>query len=72
MMTNKLVVSIRTAPAPEGPWSADVSFFIPTPIDGGLVYAPAVHPYVDQSGETLTISYTNNNHIEVIKATFSK
>lgn len=65
-------MAIRTAPAPEGPWTPDVTFYTPQPIDGGLVYAPAVHPYVDESGETLTISYTNNNHIQVIKATFSK
>jgi hypothetical protein len=45
--------------------------FTPTPIDGGYTYAPGVHSYLDTSGDTLTISYTNNNHIEVIKVTFA-
>jgi hypothetical protein len=65
------IVAIRTAPKPEGPWSADVAVYTPTPIDGGFTYAPGVHPYLDASGDTPTISYTNNNHIEVIKVTFS-
>ncbi|KAF9889563.1 hypothetical protein FE257_007273 [Aspergillus nanangensis] len=64
-------VAIRTAPAPEGPWTDDVSLYTPQPYPGGMVYAPGVHPYTDSTGETMTISYTNNNHIQVIKATFN-
>ncbi|QKX59715.1 uncharacterized protein TRUGW13939_06855 [Talaromyces rugulosus] len=61
--------AIRTAPAPEGPWSDDVKVYTPTPIDSGFTYAPGVHPYLDSAGKTLTISYTNKNHIQVIKVT---
>ncbi|KAL4969930.1 uncharacterized protein BDV14DRAFT_195468 [Aspergillus stella-maris] len=63
-------VAIRTAPAPEGPWSDDVAFYTPITYEGGMVYAACAHPYLDESGKTLTISYTNANHIQVIKATF--
>ncbi|KAL4799484.1 hypothetical protein BDV19DRAFT_385253 [Aspergillus venezuelensis] len=62
--------AIRTAHALEGPWSDDVTFYTPTAYEGGMVYAVCAHPYLDESGKTLTISYTNANHIQVIKATF--
>ncbi|KAI0827819.1 hypothetical protein F5Y06DRAFT_308477 [Hypoxylon sp. FL0890] len=65
-------VLLRTATSLEGPWTPDVKVYTATPIDGGLTYAGVAHPYLDISGQTLTISYTNNNHIEVIKVTFSK
>ena len=64
-------VAIRTAPAPEGPWTADVSLYTPTLIDGGYVYTPAAHPYLDESGQTLVFAYSNNAiHIQVVKVTF--
>ncbi|KAK5653821.1 hypothetical protein OQA88_7980 [Cercophora sp. LCS_1] len=63
-------VYLRTAQALEGPWTPDVEVYTTTPIDGGLVYAGVAHPYLDPSGKTLVVSFTNNNHIEVIKATF--
>lgn len=62
---------LRTATSLEGPWTPDVKIFQAEPIDGGLVYAGVAHPYLDESGKTLTISFTNNNRIQVIKATFS-
>ncbi|KAI1073788.1 hypothetical protein F5B20DRAFT_586892 [Whalleya microplaca] len=65
-------VLLRTADSPQGPWTPDVKVYEATPIDGGMTYAGVAHPYLDQSGQTLTISYTNDNHIEVIKVTFSK
>ncbi|GJC79915.1 hypothetical protein ColLi_02753 [Colletotrichum liriopes] len=65
-------VFLRTAPSPEGPWTPDIKIFEATPIDGGLVYAGVAHPYLDESGKTLVMSFTNNNRIQVIKATFSK
>ncbi|OTB10067.1 hypothetical protein K445DRAFT_78519 [Daldinia sp. EC12] len=65
-------VLLRTATSLEGPWTPDVKVYTATPIDGGLTYAGVAHPYLDPSGQTLTISYTNNNHIEVLKVTFSK
>jgi hypothetical protein len=47
-----------------------VKVYTATPIDGGMTYAGGVaHPYIDNTGKTLAISYTNNNRIEVIKVT---
>jgi hypothetical protein len=66
-------VAIRTAPSPEGPWSADVNVYTVPLADAAMAYAGVGHPYLDPSGETLTISYTNSpNDIQVIKVTFSK
>ncbi|GAB1315583.1 hypothetical protein MFIFM68171_05793 [Madurella fahalii] len=64
-------VWLRTAPFPEGPWTADIPVHTATPIDNGLVYAGVAHPYLDATGKTLVASYTNNNHIEVIKIIFN-
>lgn len=61
---------MRTATKPEGPWSSDIKIYEQEAIDGGHVYAGVAHPYLDESGKTLVISYTNNNHIQVIKVTF--
>ncbi|KAI1499959.1 hypothetical protein F5X99DRAFT_430164 [Biscogniauxia marginata] len=52
------------------PWTPDVNVSEADPIDGGFDYAGVAHPYLDEVGKTLTISFTNNNHIQVIKATF--
>ena len=64
-------MSLRTAPAPEGPWTADKEIYTDPPIDGGLVYAGVAYPYLDDSGKTLTIGFTNNNHIHVIRVNFA-
>ncbi|KAK8068698.1 hypothetical protein PG994_005314 [Apiospora phragmitis] len=64
-------VLLRTAPLPEGPWSDDVKVFTATPIgQDGMTYAGVAHPYLDPSGRSMVISYTNNNNIEVIKVAF--
>lgn len=63
-------MTLRTAPQPEGPWTADKEIYKATPIDGGYVYAGVAYPHLDESGETLTVAYTNNNHIQVIKISF--
>ncbi|KAK8878712.1 hypothetical protein PGQ11_000006 [Apiospora arundinis] len=64
-------VFLRTAPLPEGPWSDDVKVFTATPIGhNGMTYAGVAHPYLDPSGRSMVLSYTNNNNIEVIKVTF--
>ena len=66
-------MALRTAPSPEGPWASDVIVYDVKCAEGGLAYAGVVHPYLDPSGETLVISYTNDpNVIEVIKVVFSK
>lgn len=63
-------VLLRSAPSPEGPWSAAKEIYTATPIDEGLVYAGVAYPYLDESGKTLTMAFTNNNHIQVIRVTF--
>ncbi|KAF7554430.1 hypothetical protein G7Z17_g2882 [Cylindrodendrum hubeiense] len=63
-------VYLRSAPSPEGPWSADKEIYTATPIDNGLVYAGLAYPHLDTSGKTLTIGFTNNNRIQIIKVTF--
>ncbi|KAH8158935.1 hypothetical protein CIB48_g9304 [Xylaria polymorpha] len=67
-------VVLRTATALEGPWTPDVAVFTATPVaNNGFVYAGVAHPYLDTSGRTLTISYSNGGAvIQVIKVTFSK
>lgn len=63
-------VTMRTAPTPQGPWSADKDIYKANPINGGFVYAAVVYPYLDISSKTLTVAFTNNNNIQVIKVTF--
>ncbi|CAM1508834.1 Fc.00g025730.m01.CDS01 [Cosmosporella sp. VM-42] len=63
-------VCLRTAPSPEGPWAEDKEIFKADPIDNGLVYAGVAYPFLDESGETLTIGFTNNNRTQIIKASF--
>jgi hypothetical protein len=64
-------VFLKTAPSPEGPWTEGKEIYKDEPIDGGLVYAGIAYPHLDESGETLTIGFTNNNWIRVIKVTFT-
>jgi hypothetical protein len=65
-------LNLRSAPAPQGPWTDDVKIYTTTPIDKGSVYAGVAYPSLDTSGQTLTVAWTNNNHIEVAKISFSK
>lgn len=62
-------VLVKTAPAPEGPWSEPITVYKPTPIqEGGNVYTAIPHPYYDNSGQTLVITYTNHpNTIQAIQ-----
>ncbi|KAF2233840.1 hypothetical protein EV356DRAFT_515990 [Viridothelium virens] len=66
-------ILIRTAPSPEGPWSNDVTVYTATVKEfGGMVYAGVSHPYLDPTGKTLTISYTNYPaDTEAIRLTFN-
>lgn len=66
------IVHLRTAEQPEGPWTPDVRVFKDEAIDGGFVYAGVAHPYLDPSGKTLTVSWTNNNHIRVARIDFTE
>ncbi|KAH6609930.1 conserved secreted [Trichoderma cornu-damae] len=63
-------VALRTAPRPEGPWSDDQEVFTAEPIEGGFVYAGVAYPYLDETGRTLTVAFTNNNRIQVIRVAF--
>lgn len=63
-------VYLRTATALEGPWTPDVKVYTATPIEGGLTYAGLAYPFLDESGDTVTLAYTNNNRTEVIKVSF--
>ncbi|KAK3988024.1 hypothetical protein QBC44DRAFT_371527 [Cladorrhinum sp. PSN332] len=63
-------IMLRTALSPEGPWTPDIEVYTAVPIDDGMVYAGVAHPYHDESGETLILSYTNSNYIEVLKVEF--
>lgn len=58
---------LKTASAPEGPWSEPQTVYKPTPVqEGGNIYAAVPHQYFDPSGKTLTVTYTN--HPNVIQA----
>ena len=63
-------VALRTADKVEGPWSEDREIYEAEPINGGFVYAGVAYPYLDETGRTLPIAFTNNNHIQVIRVTF--
>ncbi|GAP92754.1 putative conserved secreted protein [Rosellinia necatrix] len=65
-------VLLRTATSIEGPWTPDVAVYEDKPINNGFVYAGVAHPYLDTSGRTLVISWTNANTNPVVKVTFSK
>jgi hypothetical protein len=65
------IIHLRTAQQPEGPWTPDVRVFKDDAIDGGFVYAGVAHPYLDESGATLTVSWTNNNRIRVARIDFT-
>ncbi|KAH8882158.1 hypothetical protein GQ53DRAFT_847776 [Thozetella sp. PMI_491] len=65
-------IFLRTVPSPEGPWTADVQVYQARPLNGGLVHAGVAYPYLDTTGQTLVIGFTNNNRIEVVKLTFRK
>lgn len=62
-------VLIKTAIAPEGPWSESITAYQATPImKGSSIYAAIPHPYYDESGKTMIITFTNHpNVIQAIK-----
>ena len=63
-------MALRTADRVEGPWSEDREIYTAEPINGGFVYAGVAYPFLDETGRTLTIAFTNNNHVQVIRVTF--
>jgi hypothetical protein len=66
-MNNKVLAV--TADKPEGPWSNPMTLYHATPLTAGSsIYAAVPHPYFDQSGETLVVTFTNHpNCIQAVK-----
>jgi len=62
-------VLVKTAPAPEGPWSETTTLYQATPITkGSSIYAAVPHPYNDLTGKTLVVTFTNHpNLIQAIR-----
>lgn len=66
-------VLLRTAKKLEGPWTPDVTVYTDTPETADYpAYAGVAYPHLDKSGQTLTVGWTNNNKIQVLKISFYK
>lgn len=64
-MNNKVLAKV--AYKPEGPWSDPVTIYQATPItNDSSIYAAVPHPYYDESGKSLVVTFTN--HPNVIQA----
>ncbi|KIV80939.1 hypothetical protein PV11_08404 [Exophiala sideris] len=65
-------VLMKTAQRPEGPWSDATTLYQATPItNGSSIYAAVPHPYFDESGQTLVVTFTNHpNVVQAVKITF--
>jgi beta-xylosidase len=66
-------VLVKTAQKPEGPWSDSITLVQATPItNGSSIYAAVPHPYFDESGKTLVVTFTNHpNCIQAVKVVFA-
>lgn len=62
-------VQAKVSYSPQGPWSDPVELYQATPITkGGAIYAAIPHPYYDDTGKTLVITFTNApNVIQAIR-----
>ena len=64
-MNNKVLAKV--AYKPEGPWSDPVTIYQATPITkDSSIYVAVPHPYYDESGKSLVVTFTN--HPNVIQA----
>ncbi|KAL2407923.1 hypothetical protein ABEF95_015013 [Exophiala dermatitidis] len=69
-------VHLKTSLTPEGPWSdPPVMLYQATPIlpkeKMGCIYAAVPHPYFDESGKTLVVTFTNHpNTIQAVRVVF--
>ncbi|KAJ4522895.1 hypothetical protein HRR83_001398 [Exophiala dermatitidis] len=69
-------VHLKTSQTPEGPWSdPPVMLYQATPIlpkeKMGCIYAAVPHPYFDESGKTLVVTFTNHpNTIQAVRVVF--
>lgn len=66
-MNNKVLAKV--ARTPTGPWSEPVTLYQATPItNGSSIYAAVPHPYYDQTGKSLVVTFTNHpNLIQAVK-----
>ena len=69
-MNSKIL--LKTAQRPEGPWSDAFTMYEATPlVNGSAIYAAVPHPYYDQDGDTLVVTFTNHpNTIQAIRIVF--
>ncbi|EXJ94414.1 hypothetical protein A1O1_02808 [Capronia coronata CBS 617.96] len=69
-------VHLKTSQRPEGPWSEPpIMLYQATPLlpveERGCIYAAVPHPYFDESGKTLVVSFTNHpNTIQAVRIVF--
>jgi beta-xylosidase len=64
-MNNKVLAKV--AYRPTGPWSDPITLYQATPVtNGSSIYAAVPHPYYDESGKNLVVTFTN--HPNVIQA----
>ncbi|KAJ9613216.1 hypothetical protein H2200_003158 [Cladophialophora chaetospira] len=66
-------VLMKTAERPEGPWSDPITLYQATPLtNGSSIYAAVPHPYYDESGKTLVVTFTNHpNTIQAVRIVFT-
>ncbi|OAL40337.1 hypothetical protein AYO20_00073 [Fonsecaea nubica] len=66
-------VLLKTAQQPEGPWSDPITLYQATPIQpGSSIYAAVPHPYFDETGKTLVVTFTNHpNTVQAVRVVFS-
>ncbi|EXJ84844.1 hypothetical protein A1O3_05518 [Capronia epimyces CBS 606.96] len=70
-------VHVKTAQHPQGPWSdPPVMVYQAKPLlpgeENGCIYAAVPHPYFDESGKTLVVTFTNHpNTIQAVKVVFA-
>lgn len=61
-MNNKVLAKV--AYTPTGPWSDPVTLYQATPItNGSSIYAAVPHPYYDESGKNLVVTFTNHPNL---------
>jgi hypothetical protein len=61
-MNNKVLAKV--AYSPTGPWSDPVTLYQATPItNGSSIYAAVPHPYYDESGKNLVVTFTNHPNL---------
>lgn len=66
-------VLLKTAQRPEGPWSDAVTLYQATPLQqDSSIYAAVPHPYFDETGKTLVVTFTNHpNTIQAVRVVFA-